>query len=132
MSQTMFERYGGFGSLSKVVLAFYDKVLDSDITGPYFDGVDMRRLVDHQTQFLSQVMGGPATYTDAMLRQMHLRLGITDEAFDEIMDLLRDTLDDFEVAPEDIDAIIDGMDSKRPVIVIARDAAESTPGASQP
>lgn len=121
MAQSMFERYGGFGSLSKVVLAFYDKVLDSDVTGPYFDGVDMRRLVDHQTQFLSQVMGGPASYTDAMLRQLHLRLGISDVAFDEAMELLRDTLEDFELDPEDIHAVMDGMESKRHVIVIVQE-----------
>lgn len=61
MSQSMFERYGGFAKLSKV-MAFYDRVLDSDVIGDFFEGVDMRRLIDHQTKFISQVMGGPAAY----------------------------------------------------------------------
>ena len=37
MASTMFERYGGFATVSKIVSAFYDKVLDSSILAPYFD-----------------------------------------------------------------------------------------------
>jgi hemoglobin len=44
MSKTMFERYGGFANVSKVVMAFYDKALDSDIIGHHFEDVEMRRL----------------------------------------------------------------------------------------
>ncbi len=117
MAQTMFERYGGFATLSKLVMALYDKVLDSDIAGPFFDDVDMRRLIDHQTKFISQLMGGPATYTDAMLEQLHARLAIDDAAFDEVMELFEETLEDFELEPEDIEQLMDDMNSKRPVIV---------------
>jgi hypothetical protein len=46
---TMFERYGGFATVSKVVMAFYDKALDSDVIGVYFENVDMPALIDHQT-----------------------------------------------------------------------------------
>ena len=34
MSKTIFERYGGFASVSKVVSAFYDQMLDSEDTAP--------------------------------------------------------------------------------------------------
>lgn len=42
MSRSLFDKYGGFASVSKVVSAFYDKAVDSDIIGPYFDDIDMR------------------------------------------------------------------------------------------
>jgi hemoglobin len=42
-------------------MAFYDRVLNSDVIGAYFDDIDMRQLIDHQTKFISQGMGGPAT-----------------------------------------------------------------------
>ena len=58
MPQTMFERYGGFATISQVVGSFYDKVLDSPITSPYFADVDMRGLIDHQTKFFAFLMGG--------------------------------------------------------------------------
>lgn len=121
MSRTMFERYGGFAKLSKVVLAFYDRMIESDVTGPYFEGVDMRRLIDHQTQFLSQVMGGPAVYTDSQLEKYHAHLRIRPAAFDESMQLLRETLEDFDFEPQDVEVLIGEMGCKRRHIVSASD-----------
>jgi hemoglobin len=62
VAQSLFEKYGGFAQISKVVMVFYDKVLDPDLVGPFFDNIDMRRQIDHQTQFIASVMGGPASY----------------------------------------------------------------------
>lgn len=118
---TMFERYGGFATISKVVLSFYDRALDSDVLAPYFDDVDMRGLVDHQTKFISYVMGGPASYTDETLRQVHAHLDIDDEAFDEMIDLFEETLEDYDFEDEDIDSVVRGLESRRSVIVAPRD-----------
>lgn len=117
MRQSVFERYGGFARVSRVVTAFYDKVLDSPITSPYFDHTDMRRLIDHQTRFLSQVMGGPASYTDDQLERVHARLHITDEAFDEVAMLLRETLEDMDFEPEDVTMVCDAIVARRRYIV---------------
>jgi hemoglobin len=117
MAGTMFERYGGFASVSKIVMALYDKLLDSDVTGPYFDGVDMRRLIDHQTKFVSHVMGGPASYTNEQLQQLHEHLDITDAAFAEVMMLFAETLEDFEFNLDDIQFIIKDLESRKPWIV---------------
>ncbi len=61
MAKTMFERYGGFAAVSRVVSSFYDKILDSDITSPYFADIDMAKQIDHQTKFVAYLMGGPAS-----------------------------------------------------------------------
>ena len=107
MAVTLFEKYGGFASVSKMVMAFYDKVLDSDVIGPYFEDTDMRRLVDHQTKFIAQVMGGPASYSNDALRRVHAPLNIDRAAFNEMAALLRETLEEFALAPGDIDTIMD-------------------------
>ncbi len=39
MSQTVFERYGGFAKVRKVVSTFHDYVLDDEVMAPYFTGV---------------------------------------------------------------------------------------------
>ncbi|MCG8354261.1 MAG: group 1 truncated hemoglobin [Kiloniellales bacterium] len=106
MAQTMFERYGGFANVSKIVMAFYDKVLDSDVIGDYFEHVDLRSLVDHQTKFISQVMGGPEAYSNEALQRVHARLGIDAAAFDEMAAVLKETLEDFELEPRDIDHVV--------------------------
>lgn len=114
---TIFERYGGFAKVSRIVSAFYDQVLDSPLLAPYFAGVDMRRQIDHQTKFFAHLMGGPASYTSEHLARVHARLHIDDEAFDELVDLLRDTLEDFDFDESDIASVYGELVSYRSVIV---------------
>ena len=114
---SMFERYGGFANVHRVVLSFYDKMLDSDIVAPYFDGSDMSALVDHQTKFISQIMGGPATYTNKVLDQVHRKYDITQEAFDEMANILQQTLEEFDFKAEDVRAVMDDIKSRQPYIV---------------
>jgi hemoglobin len=118
MAETMFERYGGFAKVSRVVASFYGKVLDSPILEPYFSDVDMRRLMDHQTKFIAFLMGGPASYTSEHLARVHERLAITDEAFDEMTSLLRETFEDFDFDESDISTLHSKVTSYRPIIVI--------------
>lgn len=106
MPKSMFERYGGFASVSKVVLAFYDKVLDSDVIGHHFEDVEMSRLVDHQTKFIASVMGGPASYSDDALHRLHAHLKIDKPQFEEMAALLHETLEDFEFDTGDIDEVM--------------------------
>ncbi len=105
MKQTIFERYGGFAKVSRIVMSFYDKILDAPLTSPYFTKTDMKRLIDHQTKFIAAMMGGPASYTDDHLERVHARLGITEPAFLEAVTLLTETLEDFDFAHEDIQAV---------------------------
>lgn len=114
---SIFERYGGFAAAGRIVMSFYGRVLDSDVTGPFFDDIDMARLVDHQTKFVASIMGGPAAYTDEALRQLHGHLGITGEAFDEMADLFRKTLEDFGMAEADIETLDREIRARRKIIV---------------
>ncbi|MDX1415838.1 MAG: group 1 truncated hemoglobin [Candidatus Promineifilaceae bacterium] len=117
MRNTIFLRYGGFASVSKVVMGFYDKVLDSPIASPYFLNTDMKRLIDHQTKFMASLMGGPASYTDEQLERIHSHLDITEEAFMEIVDLLGETLEDFDFAEADIDYVEKAMMNRKNFII---------------
>ena len=117
MSRSMFDKYGGFATISKVVFAFYEKAVDSDIVGPYFDEIDMRAQVDHQTKFISSLMGGPASYSDEALQKVHAGLSIDGESFEEVSRLLRETLVEFSLDSEDIETIMHEIDSRRDIIV---------------
>lgn len=74
MAETMFERLGGFAKVSRIVSAFYDSVLESPILAPYFNGIDMKKQIDHQTKFFSALMGGP-TGSTARLKSAHVICG---------------------------------------------------------
>jgi hemoglobin len=117
MRRTIFDKYGGFSVVSRVVLSFYDRILDSPLTRPYFNGVNMKRLIDHQTKFMATIMGGPASYTREQIERAHAHLGITEPAFDETVELLKETLEDFDFEDGDIDLVADEMGSYRHVII---------------
>jgi hemoglobin len=117
MASTIFERCGGFAVVSRVVMAFYDKVLDSDVLGPYFDHVEMKRLIDHQTKFVAAIMGGPASVTDERLRHVHEHLGIDRAAFREMVRLMTETLDEFGFARDDVDQIRHEIERRAPYIL---------------
>jgi hemoglobin len=117
MAETIFERYGGFATVRRIVSDFYDRALDSPVISHHFEQVDMKRLLDHQSRFIASVTGGPASYTDDHLRRVHERLGITAEEFREMIMLLSETLEDFDVSSEDIDYVVQELRRRQGVIV---------------
>ena len=117
MARTLYDKYGGFSTVSRLVLDFYERALDSDRIGDYFEDVDMSRLVDHQTKFVSSLLGGPASYSDDHLRQIHVHLAIDDEDFDEMIEVFADTLVDHGVSQADKEAVVAEIESRRAFIV---------------
>jgi hemoglobin len=117
MSRTIFEHYGGFSRVSKVVSSFYEKMLDSPVTSPYFTSTDMRTLIDHQTKFIAYLMGGPASYNNDHLERVHARLGITEAAFMEAVLLLKETLEDFDFEDQDIRTVEERVMSTKNFII---------------
>jgi hemoglobin len=118
MPATLFQKYGGFAKVSRVVLTFYDKVLDSEQIGDFFEEIDMSRLVDHQTKFISSLLGGPVAYTDERLKQLHAHIDISNQDFDEMAKLLGEALDEHGFETNDRDAVLREIEARRSFIVI--------------
>lgn len=117
MAQKLFDKLGGFSAISKIVMNFYEQVLDSDIVGDFFEHTDMNMQIDHQTKFISSLLGGPASYTNEQLRKVHSHLDIKPEHFKEILVLLDRSLEMNGVNAEDRKFIASEMESKRMFIV---------------
>jgi hemoglobin len=117
MDQSIFERNGGFAKVSRVVMSFYDRVIDSPIMSPYFANTDMKQLIDHQTKFIAFLMGGPASFSDEHLERIHQHMNIDREAFDEMVGLLTETLEDFEYTDEDVAAVKKELERRAPLII---------------
>lgn len=118
VTTNLYEKYGGFSNINKIVMAFYDHLLDSEVVGPYFDDIDMARLIDHQTKFIAMLLGGPASYSDEQLGRAHAALGVNDEDFDEMKAILGDTLDENGIEPEDTQAVLEAVEARRYCIVL--------------
>ena len=118
MAKTLFDKYGGFSVVSRIVLDLYERLLDDDDVGPFFDEVDMRRIVDHQTKFVSSLMGGPASFTDEQIRRTHDHLAITSAHFDRLSDLLSETLRDHGLSDEDVAKVVARFEARRNIVVV--------------
>lgn len=117
MEISLFEKYGGFSVASRIVLDLYERLLDDDDVGPFFDGVEMSRVVDHQIKFISSLMGGPASYTDEQIEKLHAHLRIEDAHFDRLQGILRETLRDHGLSDEDVELIAAAFEARRSLVV---------------
>lgn len=81
---SLFDKLGGFAAVSKVVGEFYDELEQNPVTAPYFTGMNMEKLIDHQVKFLSQALGGPQQYSGMAMNAAHKNLAITEDAFNEV------------------------------------------------
>jgi len=117
MNETLFDKYGGFDTLGTVVVNFYDKVLDSDSLKPYFENVNMDRLIGHQTKFITKVLGGPDEYEGGNIKKVHERFNITTIHFEEVLDLMGEALEEAGVTEEDIALIAKTVNSLKDQIV---------------
>ncbi len=115
--QSIFERAGGMRTVSRIISTFYDRVLDSPGLVHYFDGVDMRRLIDHQTKFIASVMGGPASFTDEHIARVHAHLGIDGASFEEAVLILRDSMEDNGMNETDIGEVMSNVRARKPLVV---------------
>ena len=117
MAQTLYDKYGGFSKVNHIVMALYDALLDSDEIGPYFDDVDMKRLIDHQTKFIAFLLGGPANFASDHLQRAHANLNVTDPHFDELKVILADTLTNAGFEEEDTKTVLDVIETHRSQVV---------------
>ena len=124
MTATLYDQIGGFSTVRKLVLDFYDRVLDEDDLAPFFAETDMAALVDHQTKFWSTLLGGPASYTEQQLYKLHETMGIEDAHFDHLAELVVDTLEDHDFDDQAIETMVEKLSAYRSSIVIRRDAGE--------
>lgn len=98
-------------------MSFYEMALDSDQIGDYFEDVDMARLMDHQTKFISSILGGPASFSDERLRQVHAHLGLSHADFDEMAALLGEALAEHGLSEADVAEAIKHIEARRTIIV---------------
>lgn len=117
VADTLFTRYGGFATISRIVSDFYERVLDSDNLAPYFKGVDMAKQIDHQTKFVAFLMGGPASFSDEHLERVHDHLNIDDSSFEELLLVFRETLEDAGMDDTDTGVVVGELVKRKRLVV---------------
>jgi hemoglobin len=103
---TLYDRLGEREGIRIVVDDFYDRLLADDDLGPFFADADMQKLRRTQTDHLCEAAGGPETYDAEPVRKAHLHVPFTPELVERAVELLYQSLDEFDVAEADADAVV--------------------------
>jgi hemoglobin len=106
---TLYERLGERPGIRAVVDDFYDRLLADDDLGPFFEGADVESLRRTQTDFLCDAAGGPETYDAAPVREAHLDVPFTPAHIERAVELLYESLDEFDVPDDDADAVVQAV-----------------------
>lgn len=115
---SLYEKYGGDPTVLAVVKSFYRRAMANPLLSRYFHGVDMPALLNHQAQFVAFMMGKQdEVFEDINLHRAHQHLRITETAFQEMLRVLRETLDAAGVEPADARVLCERLEGRRDVIV---------------
>ena len=106
MTQTLFEKYGGKKTVGQIVINFYQKLMADENLKKFFTNSDMKVLISHQTNFISQALGGPKEYTGLDMKTAHQGMKISQEDFNGVAGHLKQTLEELNVESQDVDTII--------------------------
>ncbi|WP_306054938.1 group I truncated hemoglobin [Natronococcus wangiae] len=115
MSDTLYDRLGGWDAIAAVVDRFYERMLEDDRVAHFFEDIDVQRQRAHQTQFLSAVAGGPVDYTGRDMEAAHAHLDIGRTEFD----VVATHLEEFDVDERDREAVLSEFGSYEDAIVTA-------------
>jgi hemoglobin len=107
--ETLYERLGGRDGISAVVDEFYDRLVEDETLGPFFEDADLERLRRTQTDFLCEAAGGPETYDAEPVREAHLHVPFTEDHIVRAVEILSETLDEYDVPDEDAEKVIQAI-----------------------
>lgn len=123
--QTLYDEVGGKPAVAAVVDDFYNRILADPHLADYFTGKDMNGLKRHQRALVTVALGGASdTYRGKMMAPAHAGLAITEDAFDRVLDHLRDSLAVRGVQPVTIEKVLAILDALRGDVVEAPQAVE--------
>ncbi len=116
MAESLFEKLGGESRLRAIVNAFIDRVFEDRMIGFFFRNVDPARLKEMEYQLAASFLGANVKYTGRPLGKAHVNHPIMGGHFARRRQILKETLEAYQVAEEIKAAWLDHTDSLRPLI----------------
>ena len=117
-STTLFDKYGGVKLVVKILQDFQSEILQRPHLAHYFQGLDLATITEHSILYLSFALGKPAkVYMTREMHDAHSKFHIKGLHFDEISDVLKDTLLADGVSKGDVEIVMTHIETVRKVIV---------------
>ena len=106
---SFFDDVGGADTFRRLIDGFYTRVATDAVLRPLYPDEDFAEAPDRLRMFLEQYWGGPKTYGEVRghprLRQRHAPFAIGARERDRWLQLMRASMDDLNLAPEQ-DAVL--------------------------
>lgn len=94
---TLFDDLGGREKISAFTADLVDRIKADPRIAHFFDETDMPRLHDRLTDMFCHLSGEKRRYRGANMYRAHEKLGITDAAFNAVVEDLEASMDDYDV-----------------------------------
>lgn len=120
MERTLYEQLGGEAKLREIIDAFIERVFADRMIGFFFRQADKKRIKEMEFQHAARFLGADVEYRGRPLDEAHARHPIMGGQFARRLQILKETLESFEVPKHIRDAWIEHNESLRPLIT--RDA----------
>ncbi len=104
--KSLYEKFGGHDGIGAVVDTFYDYMMADDEVNYFFSETNMKKQRQHQTNFISFVLGGPQKYDGKNMRDAHAHMKLTDKEFNIVAKHLTEALKKHGVGDEDIEGVM--------------------------
>src|SRR4051812_12645833 len=125
---TPYAALGGRVGVLALVDDFYQRVVGDPRLAPFFEGVDLFRLKQHQALVIGEVLGGPGGYDGVGLQAGHAGLGITPTDYARVGEHLIGAFRSAGAGDDIVSAVVSTLTTVQPLIVTADDP----PGTDDP
>jgi hemoglobin len=116
MTATLFDRLGGESKLREIIGEFIDRVFDDRMIGFFFRNADRARLKELEYQLTAGFLGADVQYRGRPLAKVHANHPIMGGHFARRRQILKETLESFQVPQEIQSVILAHTDQLRPLI----------------
>jgi hemoglobin len=116
MSDSLFEKLGGENRLRPIIDAFIDRVFEDRMIGFFFRNADRVRIKEMEYQLTAKFLGADIEYRGRPIGKAHANHPIMGGHFARRRQILKETLETFQVAEEIRTALLRHTDSLRPLI----------------
>ena len=96
-SQTPFEELGGKFGIKQIIESWFSKILNDPLLKPIFREIDVEKLMDKMTDFISHELGNNEKITIKDLKSVHAKYNLSDFHLDALKNWIKITLEEQNV-----------------------------------
>lgn len=116
MRETLFEELGGEPVLRRIIDRFVDRLFDDVMIGFFFRSTTRARLKEKEYEFAARHLGAPQAYTGRPLQEAHARHPIMGGQFMRRLQILKETLAEFDAPRSVVDHWVAHTEKLRPLV----------------